>query len=96
MTARVMRNPEKWIGKKAQSEMRWEQHCDIIDKCDDCQKFARADELHSLLCPLSDADFELQDAVGTEDAETYCPECLEWFENRADEIDPEWRARQVA
>ena len=97
MNKRVMRNPQKWIGKKIPRDMEydWKEH----DKCDDCQClwFVYGENgnqgLHQLLDPRSEQDFELQEKLGIEEAQSFCPTCLEAIENEADEIDRNWRER---
>lgn len=89
---RQMRNPEAWIGKKAE-HLNYDRFLSDYDKCDDCQKFFKAEDMHALLYPMTDADIKLQRAVGVEEAQTFCPDCLGWIMDDADEMDPEWRKR---
>lgn len=88
-----MRNPEAWYGKKAPSNLEWEPHWKVIDKCDDCQCFARPEDLHPLFYPQSEADWGLQETLHVEEAQSFCPACLAAIEREADKVDPEWRKR---
>jgi len=88
----TMRNPEKWIGKRVE-HLVWEQHMAHYDICDDCQQFNEASNLHALLYPQSAQDWKLQEALGVEEAQGFCPDCLAAIEAEADEIDEQWRQR---
>lgn len=92
---RAMNNPESWIGRRVPRDIRpVEYHNGVMyDTCDDCQGFYRADDLHALLFPISDADFSLQKELGVEEAQGFCPDCLGEIEAQADLIDPMWRVR---
>jgi hypothetical protein len=92
MTKKTMRNPDNWIGKRVRhldwSEFEWD-----YGKCDDCQCFYRLEDLWGFLYPTSDEDFDLQDALHIEEAESFCEACTGQLERDADQIDPDWRKR---
>ena len=88
-----VQNPEAWYGKRLPKGMEWEHVWRMIDKCDDCQKMYHPNNLHSLLYPVTEADFILQKALHIEEAQSFCPDCLAAIEKEADAIDPEWRKR---
>ena len=87
-----IRNPEKWYGKQAPN-IEWEHLWRSIDQCNNCQCLEHPDNLHSLLYPASETDFALQEAVSVEEAQSFCPTCLEQIEIAADAFDPAWRKR---
>lgn len=89
---RQMQNPEKWIGKSRQVNLDHE-HCDEIVVCENCQRYEWSLRAHALLYPDTQADLDLQKAVGAEEAMVFCPPCLSEVEADADRIDPQWRAR---
>lgn len=89
---RQMRNPEAWIGKRAE-HLNYDRFLADYDKCDDCGHFHKVEDMHALLYPMTQADMKLQRAVGVEEAQTFCPDCLGWIEDGADGIDPGWRRR---
>lgn len=93
MSAFYMRNPAKWIGKTCPSNLKWSHHLGTIDKCDDCQRLFATDDLHALLYPISPDDFNLQRSLRIEEAQGFCPDCLELLERDADSVDPDWRRR---
>jgi len=90
---RKMQNPEKWIGRREPANLEWEHHWWAISKCDNCQCFYRPDDLYALLSPQSETDWVLQEMIGVEEAQSFCPACLSEIEAKADEIDPDWRVR---
>lgn len=89
---RKMRNPDLWIGRRIPHDMD-ANHLWDFSTCDNCGGFYRADDLHALLWPESAADWLLQELVGVEEAQGFCPDCLEAIQEEADEIDSEWRER---
>ena len=92
---RKMQNPEKWIGQKEPTDLEWGHHWWVISICDNCRCFYHPNDLHSLLYPYDEADQALEDALGVEEAQSFCPACLEEIEAKADEIDPGWRKRHL-
>lgn len=90
---RKMKNPKRWIGRKAPRDLDWEEHWTEIDVCDNCRVFHHPDDLASFLYPMCDADFDLQDALHIEEAQSFCPACLEELARDADKIDPDWSRR---
>lgn len=93
---RRMRSPEKWVGRRIPIDLDIEHDSSIwwnFGVCDDCRCFHLADDLHALLYPASDEDWELQEALHVEEAESFCPACLRELEEEADKLDPEWRKR---
>lgn len=89
---RMMRNPELWIGRRIPSDMS-DDHLWDWGVCDDCQRFYHLDQMHALLWPISEADWLLQKAVGVEEAQSFCADCLAEIQADADKVDPEWRKR---
>ena len=99
---RKMRNPEAWIGKRLPWDMDMDEHWNHYDKCDDCQCVwwvidqAHTPGLHEFIYPMCEADWVLQDKLHVEEAETFCPYCIEQIQEEADKIDPNWRERHYA
>jgi hypothetical protein len=61
--------------------------------CDNCHRAINADNLHNLLYPVEQADFDLQVALHIEEAQAFCPRCLTQIERDADALQPEWSER---
>lgn len=89
---RMMRNPNLWIGRRISSNIDDDRWWDY-GTCDDCQRFYHLDDMHALLWPMSEADWLLQEAVGVEEAMSFCADCLIEIQAEADTIDPQWRVR---
>ena len=88
-----MQNPEAWIGKRIPRNIDANQIDLEYDFCDNCQKLYRATELHALLYPQTKADWGLQQKLHVEEAQGFCPDCLNEIEMAADKIDPNWHKR---
>lgn len=89
-----LQHPEKFIGKRVPRNYDWDGYMvGDFALCDDCQRLFRIDDMHALLQPQTQADAELQRKLHTEEAQSYCPDCLTKLEREADAIDPEWRVR---
>jgi hypothetical protein len=91
-SVKIIRNPEKWIGKRTPKN--YDDSAMQLDycTCDHCRRWYKWDDLHNLLYPVSSYDTWLQKQLHIEEAEGYCPECLTRLECEAEKIDADWLA----